>query len=125
MAIKITVLILIFLGSLGYYRHREEQRVQREAEVAKAVASEIEDRMLKLNSAAVRLESALRKKDFQTDRVVAVNVDTEKQSLTLVVTKLWFEQPEQTKRQMLESVALLLKEFAPPDGIPFFVSTQN
>lgn len=121
MALKVIVLILTLLGSFGFYRHREEQRVKREAEIAKAAAAVIEDRMLKLNSAAIRVESALRKKDIQTDRVAAVNVNTEKQGLTLVVTKLWLDQSEPTKKQMLETVELLLKEIAPPDGIPFLV----
>lgn len=121
MAIKIAVLILALLGSLGFYRHREQVRLEREAEISKAAAAVIEDQMLKLNSAAVRLESALRKKDIQTDRVAAINVNAEKQGLTVVVTKKWLEQPEQAKKEMLDAVVLLLKEFAPPDGIPFVV----
>lgn len=117
----VLLLVITLMGSLSIYRHRKGERLKREVEVKKAAAAVIEDRTLTMTSAAIRLESALRKKNVQTDLVAAINVNAETQNLQVVVTKRWLDQPEQAQKQMAQAMVLVLKGFSPPDGIPFVV----
>lgn len=124
-AVGLLLLVVTVMGTLSYYRHQEEERLRREAEIVKAAAAVIEERMLKLDSAAVRVESSLRRKNINTDLVVAVNVNAKKQALEVVVTKKWFAQPESTQKKMARDMELVLREFLPPDGIPIWIVEEE